>query len=221
MVKLSEFRVQWAPPPAAVLPGSAAWGPSWWTGRCSRAPASTLGFRLWACGRCCWRRASWTTVRPSVACCIPAPSQQPMAVWLEPVCVCFSQWTRSWASRTNTSSTASWTTSRRTLLCPVRRRGRRARRSCRTPCSSSRRSAQTPTWGWSWGSSTSSYFVLSDGVNHWDGWLGFIGLFLVLQPVWKNGRWPGDHLWRAAPHKGPVSPVYHCECRIIGFKFCK
>lgn len=45
-----------------TVAGSAAWAPSWSTGRCSRAPASTPACRLWACGRRCWRRASLITV---------------------------------------------------------------------------------------------------------------------------------------------------------------
>lgn len=47
---------------SCTVAGSAAWAPSWSTGRCSRAPASTPARRLWACGRRCWRRASSTTV---------------------------------------------------------------------------------------------------------------------------------------------------------------
>lgn len=47
------------------LPGSAVWGQNWLTGRCSRAPASALVCRLWACGRCCWRKEFSTMVRLS------------------------------------------------------------------------------------------------------------------------------------------------------------
>lgn len=64
------------------------------------------------------------------------------------------QWSRSWASRTNTFSTASWTTSRRMPLYLVRRRGGRAKRSCRTLCSSSHRSGLMLICGWFWGNST-------------------------------------------------------------------
>lgn len=50
-----------------TVTGSAAWAPSWSTGRCSRAPASIPACRLWACGRRCWRRAFSTTVSLAVS----------------------------------------------------------------------------------------------------------------------------------------------------------
>lgn len=163
-----------------TVTGSAAWAPSWWTGRCSRAPASTPACRRWACGRRCWRRAFSTTVgeprrvydvsagRPRAAVFAQLPcSASPCAV------LCALQWTRSRASRTSTSSTASWRTSGRTPRRPARRRGSRARRSCRTPCCSSRRSGRTPTWGWSWGNST-NLMQKSPKLEQWQEWLSWL-----------------------------------------------
>lgn len=51
-----------AGPGPVCLAGSAVWGQSWLTGRCSRAPACALVCRLWACGRCCWRKEFSTRV---------------------------------------------------------------------------------------------------------------------------------------------------------------
>lgn len=136
---------------------SVAWGPSWLIGKCSRARVSTLVFRLWACGRCCWRKVFSTMVRFCVT-----PVSAHMYQWardfkFKPCVLCraaVTQWIRSWASRTSTFSTVSWTMNRRTPLSPVRRRGGRAKRSCRTLCFYSHRLGLTPTWGWFWGSST-------------------------------------------------------------------
>lgn len=65
------------------FPGSVAWGRSWLTGKCSRAHASTLVFRLWACGRCCWKKVFSTMVR---VCDVPAPHVRVTA--LKPCCPC-------------------------------------------------------------------------------------------------------------------------------------
>lgn len=48
--------------------GSVAWEQNWLTGKCSRAHAFTLAFKLWACGRCCWKKVFLTTVRLCVIC---------------------------------------------------------------------------------------------------------------------------------------------------------
>lgn len=74
-----------------------------------------------------------------------------ISVWLCFVLFCFfavMQWSRSWTFRTSTSSTDFWRMNRRALRYPARRRGKRAKRSCRTHFSSSRRLGPTPTWGW-------------------------------------------------------------------------
>lgn len=135
------------------FPGSVAWEQNWLTGKCSRARASTLAFRLWACGRCCWKKVFSTTVRLCVMSVhIHACANQ----WISIKALLFfvMQWTRSWASRTSTFSTASLRMSGRMPLSPPRKKERRAKRSYRTLCCSSRRLGPTPIWGWSWGNRT-------------------------------------------------------------------
>lgn len=65
---------------------SVAWGQSWLTGRCSRAPVSTLVFRLWACGRRCWRKVFSTMVRfCAMSVCTNVPVSQKFSMQT-PVC---------------------------------------------------------------------------------------------------------------------------------------
>lgn len=96
-------------------------------------------------------------------------------------CVVVMQWTGSWASRTSTFSTAFWMMSRRTLLCPARRRRRRAKRNCRTPCSSSRRLDLTHTWGWFWGNGMTKAMISNNKPNECEVMIS-VTCFLLSSP---------------------------------------
>lgn len=186
------------------LQGSAVWGQSWLTGRCSRAPASALVCRLWACGRCCWRKEFSTRVRlcgGALACA--------RLCW-KPLC---------WRYRCDTVGQELSFQDKYLFY----RFLDDEQEGALFPSEEERRESQEELQDTllllsQIGPDAHMRMILRK--RYESRCLTSVILQLegchdphvyVFQPIWKNSRWSGDNLWRTAAYKGFITSVQHCE----------